>query len=179
VETKADGDISPTNMGKAEAAEKYFARVNDLLAKRRRKRRYRFHFLSPQDYEKFLRRFATENSTRSDRRSMPAWWLEGMPDHGGDDSLDPHGEFQKGLRAPSGGWYQGTADRVAAQASAAEACLSAPAALVASYSRRAADRVAKTFDRPGQTPALSAQIEPHQAQSSGMIATAAGMKWLC
>jgi type III restriction enzyme len=54
VETKADGDVGPVNVGKAEAAGAYFASVNDFLKKQGNDRRYRFHFLSPEDYEKFF-----------------------------------------------------------------------------------------------------------------------------
>ncbi len=54
VETKADDDTSDINAGKLAFAEAYFTTVNKLLAARRRKRRYQFHFLSPSDYDDFF-----------------------------------------------------------------------------------------------------------------------------
>jgi type III restriction enzyme len=54
VETKADKDVSEINRGKAEAADRYFAELNGFLEKEGSSRRYQFHFLSPEDYDKFL-----------------------------------------------------------------------------------------------------------------------------
>jgi type III restriction enzyme len=54
VETKADDDTSDINAGKLAFANAYFAKLNELLKSKRRKRRYQFHFLSPQDYDDFF-----------------------------------------------------------------------------------------------------------------------------
>lgn len=54
VETKDDSDFTDTNRGKLVYALDYFAAVNKLLAKRRSKRRYQFHILSPVDYDDFF-----------------------------------------------------------------------------------------------------------------------------
>ena len=54
VETKADKDVSEINRGKAEAADRYFADLNSFLEKQGSSRRYQFHFLSPEDYDKFF-----------------------------------------------------------------------------------------------------------------------------
>lgn len=54
VETKADDDTSEVNAGKLAYADVYFARLNELLKGKRTKRRYRFHLLSPQDYDDFF-----------------------------------------------------------------------------------------------------------------------------
>jgi type III restriction enzyme len=54
VETKADDDVSEINRGKALAADAYFNDLNTLLKKAKSKRAYQFHFLSPDDYEKFF-----------------------------------------------------------------------------------------------------------------------------
>ncbi len=54
VETKADDDTSEVNAGKLAYANVYFARLNELLKGKRTKRRYRFHLLSPQDYDDFF-----------------------------------------------------------------------------------------------------------------------------
>ena len=54
VETKADADVTPQNAGKLATALSHFAAVNERLKKRRAKRRYSFHFLSPADYDSFF-----------------------------------------------------------------------------------------------------------------------------
>lgn len=54
VETKADDDTSDINAGKLAFANAYFAKLNELLKAKRSKRRYQFHFLSPQDYDDFF-----------------------------------------------------------------------------------------------------------------------------
>lgn len=54
VETKADSDDSPINVGKLEAARAHFKVVNDHLAAEGAERRYQFHFLSPSDYDGFF-----------------------------------------------------------------------------------------------------------------------------
>jgi type III restriction enzyme len=54
VETKADDDTSDVNAGKLAYANLYFAKLNELLKPKRTKRRYRFHFLSPHDYDDFF-----------------------------------------------------------------------------------------------------------------------------
>jgi type III restriction enzyme len=54
VETKANGDDSWENKGKVEAALSHFKAVNDQLKRARRKRRYVFHMLAPQDYDRFF-----------------------------------------------------------------------------------------------------------------------------
>ena len=54
VETKADEDVSDTNVGKLAYANDYFAKLNELLKAKRSKRRYQFHFLSPVDYDDFF-----------------------------------------------------------------------------------------------------------------------------
>jgi hypothetical protein len=50
VETKANGEDSWENKGKVEAAKA----VNELLKRGRRKRRYVFHLLAPEDYNRFF-----------------------------------------------------------------------------------------------------------------------------
>jgi type III restriction enzyme len=54
VETKDDSDLTDLNRGKLAYAQSYFAKVNELLKSRRKKRRYQFHFLSPVDYDDFF-----------------------------------------------------------------------------------------------------------------------------
>jgi type III restriction enzyme len=54
VETKADDDFSDTNAGKLAYANAYFSKLNELLAPKRNKRCYQFHFLSPVDYDDFF-----------------------------------------------------------------------------------------------------------------------------
>lgn len=54
VETKADTDDSPMNVGKLEAATEHFRVVNEYLEVEGSERRYHFHFLSPSDYDGFF-----------------------------------------------------------------------------------------------------------------------------
>lgn len=55
VETKADDDNSPMNVGKLRYAAEHFKNVNAMLAKKKGvKRRYYFHFVSPADYNRFF-----------------------------------------------------------------------------------------------------------------------------
>ncbi len=54
VETKDDNDITGQNRGKLAYGQSYFAKVNEVLKAKRKKRRYRFHFLSPVDYDDFF-----------------------------------------------------------------------------------------------------------------------------
>jgi type III restriction enzyme len=54
VETKANGDDSWENKGKTEAALAHFKAVNELLKRSRRKRRYVFQLLAPEDYDRFF-----------------------------------------------------------------------------------------------------------------------------
>ena len=54
VEVKGDGDDSWRNKGKREAAVEHFATINEMLAKKKSKRRYVFRMLSPRDYDKFF-----------------------------------------------------------------------------------------------------------------------------
>jgi type III restriction enzyme len=54
VETKANGDDSWENKGKTEAALAHFKAVNELLKRSRRKRRYVFRLLAPEDYDRFF-----------------------------------------------------------------------------------------------------------------------------
>lgn len=54
VEVKANDDITDVNRGKLAYAKAYFEKVNELLKAKRNKRRYQFHFLSPQDYDQFF-----------------------------------------------------------------------------------------------------------------------------
>jgi type III restriction enzyme len=54
VEVKADNDITDQNTGKLLYATAHFKKVNELLGKKRQKRRYQFHFLSPGDYDDFF-----------------------------------------------------------------------------------------------------------------------------
>lgn len=54
VETKADSDDSPINVGKLEAATEHFKVVNEYLEAQGSECRYQFHFLSPSDYDGFF-----------------------------------------------------------------------------------------------------------------------------
>jgi type III restriction enzyme len=54
VETKADDDNSPVNVAKLKYATDHFNAVNELLKKKRREKRYFFHFVSPLDYNRFF-----------------------------------------------------------------------------------------------------------------------------
>jgi len=54
VETKMDDDVTDQNIGKLAAAKSHFQKLNVLLAAEKAKRRYRFYFLSPVDYDKFF-----------------------------------------------------------------------------------------------------------------------------
>ena len=54
VETKANGEDSWENKGKADAAVTHFTAVNQLLKRARRKRRYVFHLIAPEDYDRFF-----------------------------------------------------------------------------------------------------------------------------
>jgi type III restriction enzyme len=54
VETKADDDFSEVNAGKLVYADAHFAKLNELLKAKRKRRRYNFHFLSPVDYDDFF-----------------------------------------------------------------------------------------------------------------------------
>ncbi len=54
VEVKADDDVSDVNKGKLAYATAYFAQVNELLKRKRVKRRYAFFFISPVDYDDFF-----------------------------------------------------------------------------------------------------------------------------
>jgi type III restriction enzyme len=54
VETKADGDESPENVGKFKYASDHFAKVNKMLEAAGESRRYRVHFVSPSDYDRFF-----------------------------------------------------------------------------------------------------------------------------
>jgi type III restriction enzyme len=54
VETKADSDDSPVNVGKLEAATEHFEIVNRYLQDQGLERHYQFHFLSPSDYDGFF-----------------------------------------------------------------------------------------------------------------------------
>jgi type III restriction enzyme len=54
VETKANDDDSPINAGKLAHALDHFETVNKLLKKKRSKRRYSFHIISPSDYDRFF-----------------------------------------------------------------------------------------------------------------------------
>lgn len=54
VETKMNDDDSWVNKGKLEAARAHFKTINEMLQKKRAKRRYSFHLLGPQDYDRFF-----------------------------------------------------------------------------------------------------------------------------
>ena len=54
VEVKADDDVSDINTGKLAYATAYFAQVNEMLKRKRVKRRYSFLFISPVDYDDFF-----------------------------------------------------------------------------------------------------------------------------
>jgi type III restriction enzyme len=54
VETKANDDDSPQNIGKLRWAQSHFETVNKMLEEAGEDRRYSFHFLSPQDYGLFF-----------------------------------------------------------------------------------------------------------------------------
>ncbi len=54
VETKADADERAVNAGKLKHAVQHFAAVNELLEQAGEERRYRFHLLSPKDYDRFF-----------------------------------------------------------------------------------------------------------------------------
>ena len=54
VETKADGDVSPLNSGKLDAAVAHFDTLNDMLEDAGEQCRYRFLFLGPSDYDEFF-----------------------------------------------------------------------------------------------------------------------------
>jgi type III restriction enzyme len=54
VETKDDGDFSDQNRGKLSYAQAHFKKVNEMLKRRRKGRRYQFHMLSPVDYDDFF-----------------------------------------------------------------------------------------------------------------------------
>ncbi len=54
VEVKADDDFTDINRGKLAYATAYFDKLNELLKRKRQKRRYQFHFLSPVDYDDFF-----------------------------------------------------------------------------------------------------------------------------
>jgi len=55
VETKANDDDSPMNAGKLAHALDHFATVNSFLEKQKSKRRYSFHIISPNDYDRFFK----------------------------------------------------------------------------------------------------------------------------
>jgi type III restriction enzyme len=67
VETKANGEDSWENKGKAEAALAHFTAVNGLLKRARRKRRYAFHLIAPEDYGRFFE--AVKDDTVAEFRS--------------------------------------------------------------------------------------------------------------
>jgi hypothetical protein len=67
VETKANGEDSWENKGKAEAALAHFTAVNGLLKRARRKRRYAFHLIAPEDYGRFFE--AIKDGTVAEFRS--------------------------------------------------------------------------------------------------------------
>lgn len=54
VETKANDDNSPKNVGKLRWARSHFEAVNKMLDGAGERRRYQFHFLSPKDYDLFF-----------------------------------------------------------------------------------------------------------------------------
>jgi len=54
VETKEDDDDSVVNAGKLKYATDHFKAVNEILKRKREKRRYHFHFVSPVDYNRFF-----------------------------------------------------------------------------------------------------------------------------
>ena len=54
IETKANDDESPQNIGKLRWAADHFETVNKMLEEADEERRYSFHFLSPQDYDLFF-----------------------------------------------------------------------------------------------------------------------------
>ncbi|MDX6453460.1 MAG: type restriction enzyme [Gaiellaceae bacterium] len=64
VETKADDDDSPQNVGKLRWARAHFETVNAMLTEAGEKRRYQFHFLSPQDYALFFQHLQDETLDR-------------------------------------------------------------------------------------------------------------------
>jgi type III restriction enzyme len=53
-EVKANDDITDVNVGKLAYGTGYFEKLNELLKRKRSKRRYQFHFLSPVDYDDFF-----------------------------------------------------------------------------------------------------------------------------
>ena len=55
VETKANDDDSAMNAGKLAHALDHFATVNKLLKAKKNKRRYSFHIISPNDYDRFFK----------------------------------------------------------------------------------------------------------------------------
>jgi type III restriction enzyme len=63
VEVKADADDTDQNKGKLAYATAHFEKVNELLKRKRHKRRYAFHFVSPSDYDDFFA--ALRNGTLS------------------------------------------------------------------------------------------------------------------
>jgi type III restriction enzyme len=67
VEVKADNDVTDQNTGKLLYATAHFQKLNELLKRKRQKRRYQFHFLSPSDYDDFFAalRDGTVNRFRS------------------------------------------------------------------------------------------------------------------
>lgn len=54
VETKADNDDSDENKAKKKYADEHFNDLNDVLAKKKIKQKYFFHFLSPNNYNEFF-----------------------------------------------------------------------------------------------------------------------------
>jgi type III restriction enzyme len=54
VEVKMDDDVTDANRGKLKFALAHFATINKMLTAEKSKRRYAFHFISPQDYSRFF-----------------------------------------------------------------------------------------------------------------------------
>lgn len=54
VETKADNDDSEENKAKKKYADEHFNDLNNILARKKIKQKYFFHFLSPNNYNQFF-----------------------------------------------------------------------------------------------------------------------------